>query len=102
MSVSRTLIARGTGIEAQVLHCFAPHRMIAVWRLSLDREAGCLVMSLRGATIDGYGSTRYVVRYKGADWPRIKYEFELRVTFRVGLGVLRIGPHHIPHSGRRA
>ena len=37
-------------------------------------------MSLRGATIDGYGSTRYVVRYKGADWPRIKYEFEYRVT----------------------
>ena len=42
-----------------------------MWRL-LDREAGCLVMSLRDATIDGYGSTRYVVRYKGADWPRIK------------------------------
>ena len=37
-----------------------------MWRL-LGREAGCLVMSLRGATIDGYGSTRYVVRYKGAD-----------------------------------
>ena len=30
-------------------------------------EAGFLVMSPRVATIDGYGSTRYVVRYKGAD-----------------------------------
>ena len=39
-------------------------------------------MSLRGATIDGHGSTRYVVRYKGADWPRIKYEVEYRVTFQ--------------------
>ena len=50
-----------------------------MWRL-LHREARCFVMSLRGATIDGYGSTRYVVRYKGADWPRINNEFELRVT----------------------
>jgi hypothetical protein len=40
-----------------------------MWRL-LVREAGCLVMSLRGVAIDRYSTSRYGVRYEGADWHR--------------------------------
>ena len=62
-----------------------------MWRL-LVREAGCLVMSLRGVAIDRYSTSRYGVRYEGADWHRKDMNLNLGSLAGSALDCFRTGP----------